>query len=80
MCELRPAISAGGKKKIFVKWCERKRKTPGRVSRALIVEDKAAYCFTTGLDWTGQERRRDSTRGERALQKKKPKGLHIWEI
>lgn len=62
VCELQPGTSVEKKKKKeekFLKWCDSKRKTPGRVSRALIVGDKAAY-WTTGLDRAGDR----STQGE----------------
>lgn len=68
MCELRPGTSA---EKKFLKWRDSKRKTPGRVLRALIVEDKAAYCFTTGLDRTGEKALRASESSRRRKKKKK---------
>lgn len=74
MCELRPGTSA---EKKFLKWHDSKRKIPGRVLRALIVEDKAAYSFTTGLDRTGEIALRAS---ESSRRRKKKTTSHLGNI
>lgn len=66
------------RKKKFLKWRDSKRKTPGRVLRALIVEDKAANCFTTGLDRTGEIALRASESSRR--RKKKQTTSHLGNI